>query len=263
MDLSVGMGTDVGRMRASNEDSLFADANSERGLFIVADGMGGHAAGEVASAMAVEIIASELPVNRPIETEEPKRAVAGALRRANETIYRRTVEEVEKQGMGTTASVLFLAAGRYVIGHIGDSRIYLLRNGQFTQLTKDHSYVQEQVDAGLLTPEQARIHPYSNVITRCVGATADVEPDIEDGEFREGDVFLLASDGLTAMLDDKRIDQVLRSPLSPSRLVGKLIAEANARGGADNITAIVVHVTGPSSPPVRTEPVGVPAHERR
>jgi len=254
VQLSVGMGTDVGRMRATNEDSLFADANSDRGLFIVADGMGGHAAGEVASAMAVEIIAQELPLDSAIEAEDPRDAMARALRHANEVIYRRTVQEVEKQGMGTTASALFLAGERYVIGHIGDSRIYRLRNGQFTQLTKDHSYVQEQVDAGLLTPAQARTHPYSNVITRCVGAMPEVDPDVEDGEFREGDVFLLASDGLTAMLDDKRIEQLVRSPLSPSRLVAKLIAEANARGGVDNITAIVVHVAGPSSPPVHTQP---------
>lgn len=254
MELSVGMGTDVGRMRASNEDSLFADANAHRGLFIVADGMGGHAAGEVASSMAVDIISGELPLSRDIEDGNVHEALARALRDANEAIYKRTVEEVEKQGMGTTVSALFVAGNRYVIGHVGDSRIYLLRDGAFSQLTKDHSYVQEQVDAGLLTPEQARSHPYSNVITRCCGATSDVEPDVLEGEFREGDVFLLASDGLTAMLDDKRIDQILRTPLSPSRIVAKLIAEANARGGVDNITAILVHVTGPSSPPIRTSP---------
>lgn len=263
MDLSVGLGTDVGRMRGSNEDSLFADANTDRGLFIVADGMGGHAAGEVASAMAVDIIARELPVDNAVDSAKLREAVAAALRHANDAIYRRTVEEVEKQGMGTTASVLFLTDTKYVIGHIGDSRIYLMRNGAFQQLTKDHSYVQEQVDAGILTPEQARAHPYSNVITRCVGATAEVEPDIGEGEFREGDVFLLASDGLTAMLDDKRIEQVMQSPLSPSRLVAKLISEANARGGVDNITAIVVHVTGPSSPPIKTQPTITAEHSGR
>ena len=263
MELSVGLGTDVGRMRATNEDSLFADATADRGLFIVADGMGGHAAGEIASAMAVEIISKELPVAQPIESDHAADAVAQALRHANEAIYQRTVEEVEKQGMGTTASVLFLAGRRYVIGHIGDSRIYLLRDGAFSQLTTDHSYVQEQVEAGLLTPEQARVHPYSNVITRCVGATADVEVDIDEGDVLEGDTYLLASDGLTAMLDDKRIEQILHNPLSPSRLVAKLIAEANARGGVDNITAILVHVTGPQSPPVRTQPTGIPGHVGR
>lgn len=263
MELSVGMGTDVGRMRSSNEDSLFADANRDRGLFIVADGMGGHAAGEVASAMAVEIISGELPVSKAVENGDVHASIAEALRHANQAIYKRTVDEVEKQGMGTTVSALFLSGTRYVIGHIGDSRIYLLRNGEFRQLTKDHSYVQEQVDAGLLTPEQARSHPYSNVITRCCGAASDVEPDIQDGDFREGDVFLLASDGLTAMLDDKRIEQILRTPLSPSRVVAKLISEANARGGVDNITAILVHVTGPSSPPIKTMPGITAEHAAR
>jgi PPM family protein phosphatase len=263
VELSVGMGTDVGRMRASNEDSLFADANAERGLFIVADGMGGHAAGEVASSMAVEIISRELPLNRKLELADVEAALAEALRRANDAIYRRTVEEVEKQGMGTTVSALYLTGTKYVIGHVGDSRIYLMRNGEFRQITKDHSYVQEQVDAGLLTPEQARSHPYSNVITRCCGAMSDVEPDIMDGDLREGDVFLLASDGLTAMLDDKRIEQIVRTPLSPSRIVAKLIAEANARGGVDNITAILVHVTGPSSPPIKTLPGITAEHASR
>jgi PPM family protein phosphatase len=263
VELSVGMGTDVGRMRSSNEDSLFADANAHRGLFIVADGMGGHAAGEVASSMAVDIISTEMPLSRGIEDGNVQEALTEALRHANDAIYRRTVEEVEKQGMGTTVSALFLAGSRYVIGHVGDSRIYLMRDGDFMQLTKDHSYVQEQVDAGLLTPEQARSHPYSNVITRCCGATSDVEPDVQEGDFREGDVFLLASDGLTAMLDDKRIEQILRTPLSPSRVVAKLIAEANARGGVDNITAILVHVTGPSSPAIRTVPGTTGEHGQR
>src|ERR671926_337092 len=115
--------------------------------------------------------------------------------RANHAIYQRTLTETDKQGMGTTASVLILSNGRYLIGQVGDSRVYLLRDGVLTQLTKDHSYVQEQVDAGFLTPEQARYHPYSNVITRCVGANESVEPDVFRGDIQAGDVFLVASDG--------------------------------------------------------------------
>ena len=131
---------------------------------------------------------------------------------------------------------------RWLIGQVGDSRVYLLRDGALTQLTKDHSYVQEQVDAGLLTPEQARYHPYSNVITRCVGASESVEPDVYTGEVKAGDLFLVASDGLTGMVDDRRLQQLLLSRASPGRLVDALISEANGRGGLDNITAIVVHV---------------------
>jgi protein phosphatase len=144
--------------------------------------------------------------------------------------------------MGTTVSVLVVAGARWLIGQVGDSRIYLLRDGALTQLTKDHSYVQEQVDAGLLTPEQARYHPYSNVITRCVGAGEEVEADTFAGEFRAGDVFLVCSDGLTGMVDDRRLQQLLLSRASAGRIVDALIAEANYRGGLDNVTAVVVQI---------------------
>ena len=190
-------------IRSGNEDNFTVDTSGSRGIFIVADGMGGHAAGEVASEMAVQIVQQELSSVRDLDGEDVVQLVASALKHANRAIHERTLTEVDKQGMGTTASVLVLAGARYLIGQVGDSRVYLLRDSTFAQLTKDHSYVQEQVDAGYLTPEQARYHPYSNVITRCVGAGSDVEPE---------------------------------------RKVHALIAEANGRGGLDNITAIIVQV---------------------
>ena len=235
--------TDVGMIRSGNEDNFAAEANSQRGLFIVADGMGGHAAGEVASEMAVQIVLRELTDGRDLETSGVERRVTDALKTANRAIHERTLIEVDKQGMGTTASVLIISGRRYLIGQVGDSRVYLLRDGALTQLTKDHSYVQEQVDAGFLTPEQARYHPYSNVITRCVGASPEVEPDVYRGEVKLGDVFLVASDGLTGMVDDRRLQTLLISRASPDRKVHALISEANGRGGLDNITAIVVEVT--------------------
>lgn len=242
MQLSVAAGTDVGRIRAGNEDSLYADADQERGLFIVADGMGGHAAGEVASEMAVQIVAREMAAVRDLNSDEVLDTLAEALRMANRAIYERTIVEADKQGMGTTASCLVLGAGRWIIGHIGDSRIYLLRGGKFHQLTKDHSYVQEQVDAGFLTPEQARYHPYSNVITRCVGANAIVEADVLHGELENGDIFLVASDGLTGMVEDVQLKKIMETRGSPGRMVDAMINDANRRGGLDNITAIVVQV---------------------
>jgi serine/threonine protein phosphatase PrpC len=229
-------------MRAGNEDNFHADANEFRGLFIVADGMGGHAAGEVASEMAVQIVARELGPVRELHEASVESRVASSLRNANVAIFQRTIAESDKQGMGTTASVLILSGRRYLIGQVGDSRVYLLRNGELRQLTKDHSYVQEQVDAGFLTPEQARYHPYSNVITRCVGASETVEPDVYRGEARSGDVFLVASDGLTGMVDDRRLQQLLLARATTDRIVQALISEANGRGGLDNITAIVVRV---------------------
>ena len=248
MQLSVAARSDIGMIRAGNEDNFYADANSARGLFIVADGMGGHAAGEVASEMAVQIVTRELMPIRSVTDEGVVERVAAALRSANLAIFTRTIEEVDKQGMGTTASVLLLADGHYLIGQVGDSRVYLLRDGALRQLTKDHSYVQEQVDAGFLTPEQARYHPYSNVITRCVGASDNVEPDIYVGEVKTGDLFLVASDGLTGMVDDRRLQQLLMSRATPGRLVDALIAEANGRGGLDNITAIIVQVMSLEAP---------------
>jgi serine/threonine protein phosphatase PrpC len=229
-------------VRSGNEDNFTVDVGPTRGVFVVADGMGGHAAGEVASEMAVQIIQRELTPIRDLDGDGVVQVVGGALRKANRAIHDRTLTEVDKQGMGTTASVLLISGSRYMIGQIGDSRVYLLREGALAQLTKDHSYVQEQVDAGFLTPEQARYHPYSNVITRCVGASPDVEPDIYRGEVRVGDLYLVASDGLTGMVDDRRLAQLLGSRAEPDRKVQALISEANGRGGLDNITAIIVQV---------------------
>jgi protein phosphatase len=235
-------------IRSGNEDNFFAEADERRGVFVVADGMGGHAAGEVASEMAVQIVARQLLTIASVREEGAAHKLAQALKDANRAIYERMLAEVDKQGMGTTASVLVLSDNQYLIGQIGDSRVYLLRDGALSQVTKDHSYVQEQVDAGLLTPEQARYHPYSNVITRCVGAGESVEADIYHGEAKPGDVFLVASDGLTGMVDDRRLQQMLLARSGPGRIVDALIAEANGRGGLDNITAIVVQVAAVDTP---------------
>jgi len=246
--LAVAARSDVGMVRSGNEDSFFAEADSRRGVFVVADGMGGHAAGEVASEMAVQIVSRALLQIESVLAPEAANRTAQAMRDANRAIYDRMLAENDKQGMGTTASVLVLSDDHYLIAQIGDSRIYMLRDGALVQLTKDHSYVQEQVDAGLLTPEQARYHPYSNVITRCVGAGESVEPDLYSGEVKAGDVFLVASDGLTGMVDDRRLQQLLLSRSGPGRIVDSLISDANGRGGLDNITAIVVQVVGFDTP---------------
>ncbi len=229
-------------VRSGNEDNFTVDVSESRGIFIVADGMGGHAAGEVASEMAVQIVLRELAPISELDSEDVVQLVASTLKLANRAIHDRTTTEVDKQGMGTTVSALLISGSRYLIGQVGDSRIYLMRDGSLSQLTKDHSYVQEQVDAGFLTPEQARYHPYSNVITRCVGASPEVEPDIYRGEVRPGDLYLVASDGLTGMVDDRRLGQLLGSRAEPDRKVQALISEANGRGGLDNITAIIVQV---------------------
>jgi len=240
--LAVAAGSDIGRVRKGNEDSYYADANEHRGLFIVADGMGGHAAGEVASRMAVEVISGDLSELNDLESARALELVSEAFRHANRSVFERTILEPEKYGMGSTASVLILADGRFVIGHLGDSRIYLLREGELRQLTHDHSVVQEQIDAGVITVQEGRNHRQSNFITRCIGMEFDVESDIIDGDVRRGDVFLLASDGLTGMVEDWRLQQLLSSKAPPIRMVDAMIAEANARGGVDNITAVVIRI---------------------
>lgn len=233
---------------------------ADRGIFIVADGMGGHAAGEVASEMAVQIIAKELGSLRGLTDEQAGERMRNAIIEANAEIFDRTLTEHDKRGMGTTITSLVLLPHRYLIGQVGDSRAYMLREGQLLQVTKDHSYVQEQVDLGLLTPEQARVHPYSNVITRCIGANAEVVPDLYFGHLRPGDVLLLASDGLTGMLEDPQLQAILSGEGGPQQWVDRLINEANRRGGLDNITAIIIRIE-PDVPAEVTHP-GVPAAPR-
>lgn len=233
---------------------------ADRGVFIVADGMGGHAAGEVASEMAVQIIARELGTLRGLSDEQAGERLRAAIIESNSAIFDRTLTEHDKRGMGTTITSLILLPQRYLIGQVGDSRAYLLRGEQLLQITKDHSYVQEQVDLGLLTADQARVHPYSNVITRCIGANAEVVPDLYFGNLHPGDVILLASDGLTGMLEDPQLSVILSGEGGPQQWVDRLINEANRRGGLDNITAIVIRIE-PDVPAEITHP-SVPAAQR-
>jgi protein phosphatase len=248
--------TDVGIVRSGNEDNYLM--LPDRAVFIVADGMGGHAAGEVASEMAVRIVAQQLGDLSGLDAGATADRLRQAIREANAAIFERTLTEHDKRGMGTTATALVLRDRQYLIGQVGDSRAYLRREDKLTQVTKDHSYVQEQVDAGYLTPDQARTHPYSNVITRCVGANSDVVPDIYVGTAKVGDLFLLASDGLTGMLEDYQLEEILSTPRMPQEQVDDLIAGANRHGGLDNITAILVRVDStdpaPPEPDYKTEP---------
>jgi len=246
MRFSCAARTDVGIVRSGNEDSYLM--SSERGLFVIADGMGGHAAGEVASEMAARIVAEEFRPVRGMTDQEMMAQMVAAIRAANGAVFRRTIAEPDKRGMGTTATVMSLLPRRYLIGQVGDSRAYLLRTGVLAQLTKDHSYVQEQVDAGRLTPEDARTHPYANVITRCVGSSEDVVPDLYIGTLDVNDLVLLASDGLTGMIDDEELRDILMSELDLEPKVDTLITAANRRGGLDNITTILVRIEEVSPP---------------
>ncbi|MFQ5746151.1 MAG: Stp1/IreP family PP2C-type Ser/Thr phosphatase [Gemmatimonadota bacterium] len=235
--------SDVGRVRETNEDSMYADEAA--GVFVVADGMGGHAAGEVASAIAAERIGALLCRECDAATvEEARAAFLAAFDAAGKEIAAEAARHAERWGMGTTATVLFLdARGDYLIGQIGDSRAYVYRAGELHQLTRDHSWVQEQVDLGVLTPEQARLHPQSNLITRALGVDRDVSPDLYAGELRDGDVFLLASDGLSDMLAPTAIEEALARPGTLEATARSLVDEANRAGGSDNVSVLLVAVS--------------------
>lgn len=240
--------TDIGRLRSTNEDAFHADG--EKGLFVVADGMGGHAAGEVASSIVVECFCERQTESHPVHSVEGARELLLAtLARINRAIAAEGAEHPARSGMGTTATALLLLPdGRYVIGHVGDSRAYLLRGGEMDRITEDHTYVQQLVNRGRLDAEQARLHPRSSLLTRALGTEDSVEIDLYEGEAQPGDRFLLASDGLTGMLSDEGVASLMKLDLEVDELVRRLIEEANRAGGADNITVIVVDVTDDDGP---------------
>jgi serine/threonine protein phosphatase PrpC len=235
--------SDVGRVRQGNEDAFLVDV--ERGVFLVADGMGGHAAGEVASAMAAATVGEALAraADAGMCDERLDGLLVASFRAAHRAIEQRSAEDPETRGMGTTLTACMVCPGLTLrMGHIGDSRAYLMRAGRLRQLTRDHTWVQREVDAGRLTPRAARTHRFAHIITRALGADSPDEPDLLAGALEAGDLLLLATDGLTGMLPDPVIAQILQADLPLASLADALIAAANAAGGTDNITAVLVQI---------------------
>ena len=223
--------SDLGRQRQGNEDNYYVRAP----LFVVADGMGGAQAGEVASELAVKEFEAGLPDGRP-----PAEALAGLIQAANAEIHRQARDDPDRAGMGTTVTAAYLDGDTVVVAHVGDSRCYLLRDGDLIRLTRDHSLVGELVARGKLTEEQAETHPQRSVITRALGAYPDVEVDTEVFPARDGDVFLLCSDGLTGMVHEPELKPMLEDRGRSLEQTGRaLIAAANEAGGRDNITVIL------------------------
>jgi protein phosphatase len=224
--------SDLGRQRQGNEDNYYVRAP----LFVVADGMGGAQAGEVASEMAVESFERNLPDG------SPSNALATVIRDANRRIHDRARSAEEFAGMGTTVTAAYVGESDVTVAHVGDSRAYLWRDGELVRLTRDHSLVGELVARGKLTEEQAEAHPQRNVITRALGAEADVEVDVQVFGARDGDVFLLCSDGLTGMIQEPGARAVLERGGDLEHAGRELIAAANEAGGRDNITVILFRV---------------------
>ncbi|MFB3776462.1 MAG: Stp1/IreP family PP2C-type Ser/Thr phosphatase [Bryobacteraceae bacterium] len=232
--------TDRGRVRPANEDSVLAD--QEAGILIVADGMGGHAAGEVASDLAVRTISQGL--REALATGPAAEDIPALLRRvigqANLAIRERAEGDPSLRGMGTTLAMALACRNRLWLAHVGDSRVYQLRDGRIRRLTEDHSLVCQMVKAGQISPQEARQHHLRNVITRSLGFDANAQPEIQEVEWAPGDYLLLCSDGLTNMIDDGEIAVVVagHGPDLPSTC-RELIALANERGGTDNISAVL------------------------
>lgn len=231
---SFGSRTDIGCLRDHNEDSLVVTPP----LFAVADGMGGHAAGEVASEIAVRVL-SELAPEHP-----DGEALGRAIEEANRAVIQAAREGRGRQGMGTTMTAAMLEGERLVIAQVGDSRAYLLHQGKLQQLTRDHSLMAGMIEAGQLTPEEARTHPQRSVITRALGSDAHLHPDIYEINVETGDRLLICSDGLSGMIFDDQIENTLRRVQDPQRCASQLVNEAIAAGGHDNVTVIVADVTG-------------------
>ncbi len=225
--------SDIGKVRETNEDSFVCQPP----LFVVADGMGGHVAGEVASRMAAETVSARFAA---AAGEEPTALLSEAITAANETVYRLAQEDSERAGMGTTLTAAFVAGSVLYWGHVGDSRLYLLRGGEFSQVSEDHSLVSELVKKGSITAEEALTHPHRNILTRAVGTGDRVKVDTGSFTLAAGDKILLCTDGLTNMVADGDIAAALSRDDDGAALLAHLVARANDAGGLDNITAVLV-----------------------
>ena len=245
--------SDMGRVRTNNEDSVLA--NPQLGLAVLADGMGGYNAGEVASAMATALLGSELEhafIDRPPQAVTAsgqawvREALVDVIARANSAIYHSAQSQPKYAGMGTTLVAVQFFDNRLAVAHVGDSRLYRLRGDTLTQLTRDHSLLQEQIDSGMITPEQARYSQNKNLVTRALGVEATVNTELNEYEALPGDIYLLCSDGLNDMVDDDEITLALTSfRANISLCAQQLVDMANDNGGRDNVSGILAKLNAP------------------
>lgn len=244
MKVRVGASTDVGLVRERNEDGYLV----QDPLFVVADGMGGHRGGEVASKVALDSLAAAKP-----DTDGD--ALVDGVRAANRAVHERAESDPQLSGMGTTLTAILAGAGVVHLAHVGDSRAYLLREGELRQVSEDHTVVEQLIQEGRLTPEEAEIHPHRSILTRALGVEEEVEVSAQTLRVEVGDRLLLCSDGLTTMVGQEEIADVLSKEKDPQKAADALVAAANEAGGVDNTTAIVVDVLETEKP--RAEPTAV------
>ena len=235
--------TDIGRVREQNQDYYYIpETIEEPQIYILADGMGGYKGGEVASKLATESVKKYIQNNfedTPKNKEDILKLIENAVEYANMVVYEKSKEIPELEGMGTTLEVCVIYNNKAYIGHVGDSRIYRIRKDIIRKLTKDHSYVQQLIEDKKITREEAKSHPKKNMLTKALGCTPYVEPDIRARNFEKGDIFIMCSDGLTNMVEEKRICELVKEDISTA--ANKLVNEANQAGGYDNITIIIIN----------------------
>jgi serine/threonine protein phosphatase PrpC len=255
MDFEFFSHTDTGRVRTNNEDSVALDDTC--GVAVLADGMGGYAAGEVASGMACDFIRAELSrwlheaaVNA--SDGDVKRAMDICVDNANRAIFSAANSNPTYAGMGTTLVLGVFRSGRLILGHIGDSRAYRFRDGVLQQVTKDHSLLQEQIDAGILTPEQAQFAANKNLVTRALGVEDLVLMETHLHDVQSGDIYLMCSDGLSDMLRDQQIAEVMSAHTNLPEMGEALVMAANDAGGRDNIAVVLVRAQGLADPPPKS-----------
>lgn len=236
--MKISSATSVGKVRPVNEDAFFVSPPDDSGslLAIVADGMGGHNAGEVASSEAINVIKDVVLDNE----HNAKEMLTQAINSANSTIYNMSLDKKSLFGMGTTITACLIEKDKVTAAQVGDSRLYLIRDGMIIQITKDHSLVEMLIENGSITKEDAKHHPQKNVITRAIGTDKEVSADIYEFSICEGDIILLCSDGLVNMVEDEKILSVITRTKSFEETADKLVAEAENAGGSDNITVILI-----------------------
>ncbi|MCF6461023.1 Stp1/IreP family PP2C-type Ser/Thr phosphatase [Clostridium sp. Cult3] len=237
--MEIGVKTDIGRVRNNNQDAYYVNYP----LFIIADGMGGHKAGEVASSMAIEIIGNDFennPIDLPYEDELIINRIEDSISKANREIYHNSIEDEDYFGMGTTVTLAYITEDKIFVGHVGDSRAYIYRQNALSQITEDHSLVEELIKNGSISKEEAKLHPQRNIITRAVGTSQQIDVDITIIAKEKDDILLLCTDGLTNMIDEDEIQKIIMLHEDIQTVCDKLVKLSNDNGGFDNITVMAI-----------------------
>lgn len=241
--MDIGVKTDTGRIRDNNQDAYYLPSDKNVPLFIIADGMGGHKAGEIASSLAIDLISENFNKFLDMENvneENIKENILKSINKANEKIYKKAMKEEDCSGMGTTVTLAYISNKNLYIGHVGDSRAYAFKDGNLLQITEDHSLVEELIKNGSISKEEAKYHPQRNIITRAVGTSKNIEVDIMALSKKTVEILLLCTDGLTSMLDDDEIKNTLINSENMQLACEDLVKLSNDKGGYDNITVLAI-----------------------